>query len=203
MSQALTIHLRRNRFAVRINSGAKRPQRVLAMPNHHGILIIIQGLAGSGKSHLIQFLKYDFLIEENFAVSDESEERNINDLAANLRCGRRCIVSERKYRSNIERGKFIAKVLQAVSPSHPPTIKIICFENDLKAANYNCENRGNKPGDIGGRAHIIQNECDSKTYEIPSDAVVIKIHRMSTQILTPSSGPPEVISLRGVVRKDA
>lgn len=152
------------------------------MPDHHGMLILIQGLAGSGKSHLIKLLRYDFLIEENFAASDESERRNIADLASNLRCGRRCIISERKYRSNAERHTFIEKVLRAVEPSPKPAISIICFENDLNAANHNCKFRTNKPDDQFGSGHIEQNNKDTQNYEIPDDAIVVKIHRIPSSM---------------------
>jgi hypothetical protein len=149
------------------------------MPDHHGTLILVQGLAGSGKSHLIQLLSHEFLIQENFAVSAESEKRNTEDLARELRCGRRCIVSERKYRSSAARNAFIQTVLDTVSPSPPPLIKIICFENDLDAANHNCRFRTNKTHDPTGEMHISQNKSDSRDYEIPENAIVVKIHRVA------------------------
>lgn len=149
------------------------------MPDHHGTLILVQGLAGSGKSHLIQLLSHEFLIQENFAVSAESEKRNIGDLARELRCGRRCIVSERKYRSSAARNAFIQTVLDTVSPSPLPLIKIICFENDLDAANHNCRLRTNKTHDPTGEMHMSQNQSDSRDYEIPENAIVVKIHRVA------------------------
>lgn len=148
------------------------------MPSHRGVLILIQGLAGSGKSHLIQFLKYDFLIEENFAATDDSETQNITTLANNLRCGRRCIVSERKYRSQAERDTFIQSVKEAVAPQPEPDIRFICFENDPTAANHNCSERTNKPSDPCGKGHIKQNENDTEDYNIPDNAIVVKIHRI-------------------------
>jgi hypothetical protein len=151
------------------------------MPDHHGMLILIQGLAGAGKSHLIQLLRYDFLIEKNFAASVESEQRNIADLASNLRCGRRCIVSERKYRSNVERGAFINRVLSAVAPSPSPAISIICFENDPETANHNCKFRQNKLYDQSGAGHIAQNNHDTQDYEIPDEAIVVRIHRIASE----------------------
>lgn len=148
------------------------------MPDHYGMLILVQGLAGSGKSHLIQLLSHDFLIQENFAASADSEKSNIEDLARELRCGRRCIVSERKYRSSTALNAFLQKVLDAVSPSLPPMIKIICFENDLEAANHNCRVRTNKAHDPTGDMHVRQNQNDTGDYEIPENAIVVKIHRV-------------------------
>jgi|688.fasta_scaffold462009_1 hypothetical protein len=148
------------------------------MSDTHGTLILIQGLAGSGKSHLIELLRYDFLIQENFAATAESEERNIEDLARELRAGRRCIISERKYRSRIERDKFIYRVLSALYPSPQPIIRLICFENDIEAANHNCLKRTNKEHDPTGVDHVALNNMDTKDYEIPSSAIVIKIHRI-------------------------
>jgi len=148
------------------------------MSDTHGTLILIQGLAGSGKSHLIELLRHDFLIQENFAATAESEERNVEDLARELRAGRRCIISERKYRSRIERDKFISRVLSALSPSPQPIIRLICFENDIEAANHNCLKRTNKEHDPTGVDHVALNNMDTKDYEIPSSAIVIKIHRI-------------------------
>ncbi len=148
------------------------------MPDIHGTLILIQGLAGSGKSHLIEMLCCDFLIQENFASSDDCEERNIQDLARELRCGRRCIVSERKYRSSVERSKFIQRVLSIVAPSPPPLISVICFENDIEAANHNCLKRTNKEQDPSGEDHVAQNNKDTLDYEIPSNAIVVKIYQI-------------------------
>lgn len=148
------------------------------MSDKSGTLILVQGLAGSGKSHLIELLTHDFLIQENFAASAASETRNIDDLARELRRGLCCIVSERKYRSNVERNAFIQKVLAAVSPSPQPTIKVICFENDIDAANHNCRMRTNKAHDPTGENHVAQNQHDTRDYEIPTDAIVVKIHRI-------------------------
>lgn len=149
------------------------------MPDHHGMLILVQGLAGSGKSHLIQLLGHDFLIQENFAASADSEKSNIEDLARGLRCRHRCIVSERKYRSSTARNAFLQKVLDAVSPWPPPMIKIICFENDLEAANHNCRVRTNKAHDPTGDMHVRQNQSDTRDYEIPENAIIVKIHRVA------------------------
>jgi hypothetical protein len=143
--------------------------------SNEAMLILVQGLAGSGKSHLIQLLERDFLIEENFAAGN-SEAENINHLIQNLKCGRRCIVSERKYRSNIEREKFISKIQSVI---HPLIVRIICFENDLITANHNCRVRTNKSNDPNGVGHIAQNNQDIKDYEIPDDAIVVKIHRIT------------------------
>ena len=131
------------------------------MPDKNGILILVQGLAGSGKSHLIELLRHDFLIQENFAAYADSEARNIGDLARELRCGHCCIVSERKYRSNVERNAFIQTVSTAVYPSPKPTIKVVCFENDIEAANHNCRMRTNKAHDPTGEHHVAQNEHDT------------------------------------------
>lgn len=140
------------------------------MSDKHGTLILIQGLVGSGRPHLIEPLRYDFLIQENFAASESSEKRNIDDLARELRCGRCCIVSERKYCSNVERSTFIQKVTAAESPSPHPTIKVICFENDIETANHNCRTRKNKAHDPTGDGHVAQNDNDTRDYEIPADA---------------------------------
>lgn len=148
------------------------------MSDTHGTLILIQGLAGSGKSHLVEMLRYDFLIQENFASTDDCEERNIQDLARELRCGRCCIVSERKYRSSVERRKFIQRILAMVNPSPPPLIRVICFENDIKAANHNCLMRTNKEQDPTGEDHVAQNNKDTLDYEIPSNAIVVKIYQI-------------------------
>ena len=148
------------------------------MPDKNGTLILIQGLAGSGKSHLIELLRHDFLIQENFAASAESEARNIDDLARELRCGRCCIVSERKYRSNVERNAFIHTVSALLSPSPQPTIRVVCFENDIEAANHNCQMRTNQAHDPTGEAHMEQNRHDTRDYQIPADAIVVKIHRI-------------------------
>ncbi len=142
-----------------------------------GLLILVQGLAGSGKSCLIELLQYDFLIEENFASDELEESKNIASLVDNLRCGRRCIVSERKYRSNVERETFLNKVLAGLK-GQPVTVRLICFDNNEILANHNCKFRTNKTGDPGGVRHIAQNNDDTKTYDIPSDAIVVRIHRL-------------------------
>ena len=139
-----------------------------------GLLILVQGLAGSGKSYLIELLQYDFLIEENFALD---ESRNIASLVDNLRCGRRCIVSERKYRSNVERDTFLSRVRAGLG-GHQVTVRFICFDNNKCLANHNCKVRTNKPDDPGGEGHVRQNDDDTKDYEIPSDALVVRIHRL-------------------------
>lgn len=149
--------------------------------SNHGTLILIQGLAGSGKSHLIRFLKFDFMIEENFAISDQAEDENISILAKELRGGRYCIVSERKYRSTHKRNEFIEKLRRRVRPAPAPNIESIFFENDLDAANHNCQHRTNKANDPGGQRHIIQNKKDAEDYQIPDDAIVVKIYRIPSQ----------------------
>lgn len=148
------------------------------MSDRHGTLVLVQGFAGSGKSHLIALLKRDFLIEENFAATNESEARNIDDLARELRAGRHCIVSERKYRSNSEREEFLKRVMDSIHPSPAPAITVICFEKDIDSANHNCKARTNKLNDKDGVGHIQQNITDAETYDIPNDAIVIKIHRI-------------------------
>lgn len=148
------------------------------MSDSHGTLVLVQGFAGSGKSHLIALLKRDFLIEENFAATVESETRNIKDLARELRAGRHCIVSERKYRSKSEREKFIKKVLDTVHPGPAPEVTVICFEKEIESANHNCKARTNKSNDPDGVYHIKQNIEDAETYDIPDDAIVIKIHKI-------------------------
>ena len=149
------------------------------MPDTHGALILIHGLAGTGKSHLIEMLRYDFLIQENFASTDNCEDRNIQDVARELRCGRRCTISERKYRSSVQRSKLIQRVLTNVSPSPPPLIRVICFENDLEAANYKCLNKTNKDQYLTGEDHVAQNNEDTLDYEIHSNAIVVKIHQIA------------------------
>lgn len=158
-----------------------------------GTLLLVLGLAGSGKSHVINALAKDFVIEENFAPA---EDRNIAALVCALNAGEYCIVSERKYRSKKERDTFIARVKASVNP--PPAIHFMCFENDLAAANHNCMYRENKDGDPGGKIHVAQNEGDTLSYEIPENAVVLKIHRVNGGPTGLAQAPPEAISLRCV-----
>lgn len=145
--------------------------------HNQGTLLLVLGLAGSGKSRLIQLIKHDYLIEEGFAISGDAESENIAALSANLRDGKFCIVSERKYRSKKERDIFLRKI-SSVLPL-PPTVYFICFEKDLEAANHNCVNRSNKSHDPSGEAHVEQNNRDFLNYEIPENAIIVKIHRIS------------------------
>jgi len=156
----------------------------------HGKLILVLGLAGSGKSHLISLLKNEFCIEEGFALD---EENNIQKLLKELSEGKCCVVSERKYRSTEERDAFLRRIVDASCPA--PEVKIICFDNDLEAANHNCRFRGNKSHDRNGEDHIQRNVGDSKDYEIPIDAIVVRIHRISEHLRGPPPTPSPVISL--------
>ena len=141
-----------------------------------GTLLIVLGLAGSGKSHLIDMLTKDFVIEEGFALD---ENNNVNKLAEQLDAGRFCIVSERKYRSQKERDDFLSKVKAKVQ--HAPFVNFLCFEKDKDAANHNCMNRTNKNNGWSPEQHVQQNETDFTSYEIPDGAVVVKIHRTSAK----------------------
>ena len=161
------------------------------VPSHafaQGNLVLVLGLAGSGKSHLIRLLRQDFCIEEGFALA---EQTNINLLKAALSEGKHCIVSERKYRSSQQRSIFLEAVRQGLPV--PPAIHFICFENDLAAANHNCRHRGNKARDPGGKEHIAQNNADAIDYEIPDGAVVVKIHGIAPQgSQLPLAEPPTI-----------
>lgn len=158
-----------------------------------GKLILVQGLAGSGKSHLIDWLRSDFCIEEGFALAEQS---NIDKLVSALDGGKVCVVSERKYRSQRERSLFLATISGRTKSAHP--VMLICFENDLESANHNCKHRSNKPEDPNGRGHILQNNRDTADYEIPGDAIVMKIQRIDAlSPLLPAPTPPEPISTPG------
>lgn len=145
-----------------------------------GTLILVQGLAGSGKSHLIEMLAGEFKVEEGFAVDPSEERKNIKELADALSTGQQCVVSERKYRTAAAREIFFNEVKRLVGQaSSEPRIVTFSFENDLDAANNNCTLRSNKPDDPDGIAHIRQNDEDSRDYEIPDDAIRLMIHRIS------------------------
>lgn len=154
-----------------------------------GTLILVQGLAGSGKSHLIALLKSDFCLEEGFALN---EQAHITQLVSALDEGKVCVVSERKYRSHDERTRFLATIAERTR--HVPLVRQICFENDLDAANHNCRHRSNKSHDPGGAAHIAQNNSDTVDYDIPIDAIVVRIHRIEARLRQPPNLPPVSIS---------
>lgn len=156
----------------------------------HGKLILVLGLAGSGKSHLISLLKNEFCIEEGFALD---EENNIQKLLNGLSEGKCCVVSERKYRSTKERDAFLRRIVDASCPA--PEVQIICFEKDLESANHNCRFRTNKSRDRNGEDHIQRNARDYEAYEIPVDAIVVRIHRISEYLSGPRPTPPPVVSL--------
>lgn len=158
-----------------------------------GTLILVLGLAGSGKSHLISLLKNDFCIEEGFALD---EEVNIEKLLGELSKGSCCVISERKYRSTNERAEFFRRIVDASCIA--PIIRIICFENDLDSANHNCKVRTNKAHDPSGDDHVKRNKSDSVSYEIPVDAIVVKIHRVSECLSEAPATPPPAISLHQV-----
>lgn len=137
-----------------------------------GTLIVVLGLAGSGKSELVRRMICDYCVEENFAAGS-NESHSIKDLASHLSRGERCVVAERKYMRKKERDAFIAEVKRLTDPE--PNVSYICFENDLCAANRNCETRPLKHGDVGGVAHKRQNEDDAEHFAFPSGAIVMKI----------------------------
>ena len=140
-----------------------------------GILLMVMGLAGSGKSHYISRLypEPDAICEEGFA---SNEEENIEKLKKRLSCGEYCVISELKYLNPTNREGFIEKVL-SLDPQ--PLIRYVCFENNLDAANHNCRNRTNK-GDP--EAHVLINCNSSPAYQIPEGALVLPIHRLPAQL---------------------
>lgn len=153
-----------------------------------GTLLLVLGLAGSGKSHMISALAKDYCVEENFACDEEQEKKSIEALAAKLSEGKYCVISERKYMATPARDDFLERVRGAAGDGF--VTYLMCFENNLDAANQNCKHRSNKAYDPDGSAHVSLNDWDSAHYQIPEGAVVLKIHRIQP---TPSTtAPPEI-----------
>src|SRR5687767_12920010 len=74
-----------------------------------GIVTFILGLAGSGKSWLVDRLTVDKAFEEQFAADGEHEQHHA-DLLARLNRGEHCVVSELKFLNAKERDAYVAKL---------------------------------------------------------------------------------------------
>lgn len=162
--------------------------------------MLLLGLAGSGKTHLASRLLCDELIEEDFANGIERERENIQKLADWLRDGKTCVISERKYLAAEPRAEFVGKLRKSVAQDF--FISFICFENDIKSANHNCQNRGPKRGDSNGEAHVAQNNADTCNFVVPDNAIMFKIHRVASAHHAPSLQTPPIIRL-DLVKNDA
>lgn len=137
----------------------------------------IVGLAGSGKSSLLNNLVYDVVFEEGFWLDEEHYERHHAQLVRFLFEGKHCIVVERRFMGATERTSYEAKLKNDV-----PHLQVnwFFFEKNLENANHNCRSRPPKPMDPTGEAHVAQNSGDDGRYSVPDDGVVIKIHRWPT-----------------------
>jgi hypothetical protein len=143
----------------------------------------IIGLCGSGKSWLLDQLKYEY----PEAVTFESLIGNRTEgfLLQCLREGKDCIVEEITFCHPVARDKIVRFLSQV------PGVKIIwmAFDNDLESANWNVKNRTNK-GDPEG--HLCINQRVHKDYEPPEGVKTIPIKRIDP---CPADSPGSFASL--------
>lgn len=128
----------------------------------------IVGLAGSGKTHTATQMAWFRHFDENFANSLTDHQELIQLLLE----GKDCAVSELQmmfapYRAQIE--NWLREKVPGIE------IQYVCFENNLEAANQNCEFRTNK-GDPEGHKNL--NRRCSPSYTIPDGAKVLSIYRI-------------------------
>ncbi len=144
------------------------------LKDHSPTVTFIVGLAGSGKSSLLNSLVYDEVFEERFWLDDETLEKHHKEIIRFLRENKHCIVTERRFMYQEARAEYTHRLREDM-----PSLQInwLFFEKNLEAANHNCQSRTNKPEDPNGAGHIQQNADDFEKYTIPNGAVVIKIHR--------------------------
>jgi hypothetical protein len=131
-------------------------------------LILVTGLAGSGKTELVKCLEADLLFDDNLPGPRFLE--NLNVLSAALREGKRCIVVEGSLMLADWRERFLT-LLATFAPGTVP--EWLCFENDLAQANANCRTRLDK----NPEGHVAQNERTSPLYTLPAGVVPIPVWR--------------------------
>lgn len=138
-----------------------------------GHVTFIVGLAGSGKSHLMNSGRFDFACHDGFMAvgAHESAHRNLVRL---LRAGKRCAVAELQLMRRYTRDGYLLRLRRAV-----PGVRVrwVFFENDIAAASHNCRLRRNKPGDPSGKKHVAMNESWTHWYELPARVRPRKIFR--------------------------
>src|SRR3954466_16038118 len=103
-----------------------------------GTLIVILGLCGSGKSWLLDQLVVDVKSPHDGFDLDSCHMQRIVD---GLRANQSCAVIEIAFCEPGRRAAFEQEIRDLV-PS--VSIRYICFENDLQAANENCRRRNDE-----------------------------------------------------------
>ena len=142
-----------------------------------GTVTFVLGLAGSGKTHLIQWMKHDWMVEEDFFTPTWFDIKHA-ELVKHLQNGNNCVVSELQLLTESVRDAYVARLTYDVGDP-TPSINWICFENNLEVANHNCRRRTNKPSGRGSpEQHVQQNNAFAPAYTIPNGAIVMKIHRL-------------------------
>lgn len=126
-------------------------------------ITVVTGLAGSGKSYFARSLPADLLMDDDFFDRQ-------SDFMAALREDRNCVIVEAAFMFPKNRD-LLAQWLGTNVPN--AQVEWIFFENDLAAANANCERRRDK--DPAG--HIDQNNRNSTLYVIPDGSRVERIWR--------------------------
>ncbi len=136
-------------------------------------LIIVMGLCGSGKSHLITklisessmgvYVKDEGLLTEKF-------EENYEYLLISLENGINSIVSGAEFCFKNNQEILVNRVIEDLPDVD---IEYYAFENDLEKANNNVKKRTNKQ-DVEG--HIEINNRLTKDYYIPDESKKLEIH---------------------------
>jgi hypothetical protein len=129
--------------------------------------LVVLGLCGSGKSHLIE--------ARGLRLFDGpiGTPSILDDAIAWLNSGRDCGIEEIHYCIPSYREPFERRLRGDV-----PGVEIewVCFANDLDSANWNITHRKNKGDaeahrDINGRLHV--------QYICPAGSPILPIHRIS------------------------
>lgn len=143
-------------------------------------LIIISGLPGSGKTHYLDNLIASGVIDEDRCYDDfhagayndsptVESSRWFIPLVSNLRAGNDCIVSDIEFCLKSRRDNLI----EAIRSRVPSTkLEIRCFENKPGICRTRVLARGGESTreEIGNIARL------SRDYDIPKDAVVLKVN---------------------------
>jgi len=126
------------------------------------------GLCGSGKSHESKELEKQYLKrEQKVKMFQEIIGREqIPELIQTLKDGIDCIVEEALYCDPIHRNKIQQRLEQVVPEAD---IQWECFENNLKAANWNVKNRSYDDAEV---ALLIEKER-------------LRLIKLNTEILHP------------------
>ena len=129
--------------------------------------LVVLGLCGSGKSHLIEARGLQLF---DGPIGTPSI---LDDAIAWLSSGRDCGIEEIHYCIPSYREAFERRLRPEV-----PAVEIewVCFANDLDAANWNVTHRKNK---ADAETHRAINDWLHSQYVFPAGEPILPIHRVS------------------------